>query len=399
MGSLASSTPIHPKSKMGWGNLRVLFVIAGLALASSLSPLSLHAQTIRIATMNVSLYGDSAGQVHARLNAGGDAQAIHLAQVIRTHRPDILLLCEVDHEPDESTLNAFADQYLAAESLHVGGDESQAIDYPHRWSIPTNTGVLANLDLNEDGRESLPLDAWGFGKYPGQYAMAVLSRYPIDRDSLRTFQKFQWSNLPGALKPIDPQTGESFYSDEVWQALRLSSKNHADVPIEVTSGDQTHMIHLLASHPTPPVFDGKEDRNGKRNHDEIRFWNEYVSDPTASFLVDDSGTSGGLPSGESFVIAGDLNSDPERGDSLQSAIIGLLEHPRIQDAMPQSQVHGTSTALFGRRKVRVDYVLPSSDLKVVESGVVWPGEGEPLAKAVEATDHRMVWIDVELPSL
>jgi len=30
------------------------------------------------------------------------------------------------------------------------------------------------------------------------------------------------------------------------------------------------VIHILASHPTPPVFDGVEDRNGRRNHDEIR---------------------------------------------------------------------------------------------------------------------------------
>ena len=29
--------------------------------------------------------------------------------------------------------------------------------------------------------------------------------------------------------------------------------------------------------PTPPAFDGEEDRNGRRNHDEIRFWVDYVS--------------------------------------------------------------------------------------------------------------------------
>lgn len=359
-----------------------------------------RAETLRVASMNASLYGDSARQVLDRLAGGADAQAIRLAQIIRTFRPDILLICEIDHEPDGRTLDRFADLYLNAADLGVGGDTSSPIDYPHRWSIPTNTGLIADVDLDADGRRSLPTDAWGFGVYPGQYAMAVLSRYPIARDSVRSFQTFRWAELPDALQPIDPQTGASFYPPATWKKLRLSSKNHVDVPIEVPLGDpaskKTKTIHLLASHPTPPVFDGKEDRNGKRNHDEIRFWQDYVSKPNALYLIDDSGAVGGLSQEASFVIAGDLNSDPERGDSLQSAIIDLLKHPRVLDVRPTSADHGTATALFGRREVRVDYVLPSNDLKVVDHGVVWPREGEPLAKAVDASDHRMVWLELQL---
>ena len=58
--------------------------------------------------------------------------------------------------------------------------------------------------------------------------------------------------------------------------FRLSSKSHWDVPIRI--GRET--VHFLVSHPTPPVFDGPEDRNGTRNHDEIRFWADYVG-PTS----------------------------------------------------------------------------------------------------------------------
>nr|WP_231603242.1 endonuclease/exonuclease/phosphatase family protein [Neorhodopirellula pilleata] len=361
---------------------------------------SSRAEAVRVASMNVSLYGESAGQVQARLASGSDAQAIRLAQIIRTIRPEILLLCEIDHEPDAATLNCFADLYLNANKLGIGGDQSSAIDYPHRWSIPTNTGLIADVDIDSDGRQMLPTDAWGFGVYPGQYAMAVLSRYPIDRDAVRTFQTFRWADLPDALQPIAPETAAPFYPPNVWNKLRLSSKNHADVPIKIPIGEgfnqTTKTIHLLASHPTPPVFDGKEDRNGKRNHDEIRFWHDYLSKPSAEYLIDDSGAHGGLSDDASFVIAGDLNSDPERGDSLQSAIVGLIEHPRIRDARPTSAGHGISTALFGRREVRVDYVLPSRDLTVIDQGVVWPDEGEPLAKAIGASDHRMVWLELQL---
>ena len=355
--------------------------------------------TIRVASFNVSLYGKKAGEVAERLLAGDDSQATDLATVIQSVRPDILLLCEIDHDADGRTLDAFAEGYAA-------------IDYPYRWSIPTNTGLLGKLDLDSDGDVELPTDAHGFGQYPGQYAMAILSRFEIDRDAIRTFQTFRWSTMPAALKPVDPVTGRSYYSDTVWQSLRLSSKNHADVPILIPTsqsegsagnGDSNpQALHLLASHPTPPVFDGKEDRNGKRNHDEIRFWNEYISKPDAEWIIDDSGTVGGLQSDSAadamFVIAGDLNSDPKQGDSLRSGIANLISNPRVQDAMPTSSQHGISTAKFGRNEIRVDYVLPSSNLHVLRSAVVWPDAQTDLGKRVRATDHRMVWIDIERPS-
>ena len=75
------------------------------------------------------------------------------------------------------------------------------------------------------------------------------------------------------------------------------------------------------------MFDGAEDRNGTRNHDEIRFWADYVED--ASYIYDDAGVYGGLGGGARFVIAGDQNSDPLDGDSIPGAIQQLLDHRRI----------------------------------------------------------------------
>ena len=103
--------------------------------------------------------------------------------------------------------------------------------------------------------------------------MAVFSKYPIDTAGARTFQTFRWADMPGALLPIDPATGQSWYSPAELEVVRLSSKSHWDVPIQIGSG---RPVHFLVSHPTPPVFDGPEDRNGRRNFDEIRFWADYV---------------------------------------------------------------------------------------------------------------------------
>ena len=116
--------------------------------------------------------------------------------------------------------------------------------------------------------------------------------------------------MPGALLPENPD-GTSYYSDEALEVFRLSSKSHWDVSVQVGSNDNK-VIHFLVSHPTPPVFDGPEDRNGKRNYDEIRFWADYVDDE--DYFYDDAGVSGGLKKGSRFVIMGDQNSDPFDGD-------------------------------------------------------------------------------------
>ena len=52
------------------------------------------------------------------------------------------------------------------------------------------------------------------------------------------------------------------------------------------------------------------------------------------------------------------------------------------------------TASWG---MRADYVLPSKNLKVSDSGVFWPGKEDELYRLVKdrntSSDHRLVWVD------
>ena len=113
--------------------------------------------------------------------------------------------------------------------------------------------------------------------------------------------------------------------------FRLSSKSHWDIPIRFNG----RLIHILAAHPTPPVFDGPEDLNGRRNHDEIRFWVDYVTPGRGDYIYDDNETaenpSGGLRKGAKFVIVGDYNADPLDGDTTSGAANQLLANLQIQD--------------------------------------------------------------------
>jgi len=98
------------------------------------------------------------------------------------------------------------------------------------------------------------------------------------------------------------------------------------------------------------------------------------------------------------VIMGDLNAEPAGGEARlggTAAISQLLSHPRVQDPAPH---RGRSTAEFGGG-LRVDYVLPSVDVEVVDGGLWWPSaeeDAQGAAAADEASDHRLVWLDVRV---
>lgn len=306
----------------------------------------------------------------------GDAQARAVASVLIDVAPDVVLINEID--PD--AVDAFADA--------IPGHP-----YPHRFVPPSNTGVPTGLDLDRDGATDGPGDAKGYGRYPGQYGMAVLSRHPIT-DS-KCFGDLPWSSFSWATLPDDASTATpaDYYSEDARAVLPLSSKNHCDVTVAAPLGP----LHLLVSHPTPPAFDGPEDRNGHRNRDEILFWTRHID---------------AMPSEARFVVLGDLNADPVDGDA-RDGITALLAHPRLVDSKPRSK--GAAAAAREQKKanadhrgepaldtadfddavvgnLRVDYALPSRTLKVHGSGVHWPEPEDD--SPPPPSDHHLVWVDV-----
>jgi hypothetical protein len=367
----------------------------------------------RVATYNASLYRNEAGQLVRDLEDGGNQQARRIAEVIQRVRPNVLLLNEFDYDSNRRAAALFQSQYLA-----IPQNGCQPIEFAHHFTAPVNTGRPSGRDLDHNGRTGDPADAVGFGRHEGQYGMLVLSMFPIDAAGARTFQKFLWRDMPGALLPNKPGESAPFYYDGDLNVLRLSSKSFWDVPIAVPAkaGSRPITFHLLCSHPTPPVFDGPEDRNGRRNHDEVRLIADYIDEKKCGYLVDDAGRPGGLSGDALFVILGDLNADPVDGDSVPGTMDQLLKHPRVNSSFtpdsaggklaternanasvrgPGDPAHDTSN--FGEfQNLRVDYVLPSRGLTVTGCGIFWPTPGEPGSDAVSATDHRLVWIDIIL---
>ena len=110
------------------------------------------------------------------------------------------------------------------------------------------------------------------------------------------------------------------------------------------------------------------------------------------------------------VVMGDANLDPMDGEGLREGITALLNHPRLQDPQPKGS-HGRTepghagdpafdTAFFdkGVGGLRVDVVLPSRDIAVLQSAVMWPADSDPLSQVLKtASRHRPVWVDIDLP--
>ena len=301
------------------------------------------AEPVRIATYHTELSRKGPGLLLRDIDRGEDAQVAAVIAVIAEVQPDILVLQGVDYDYE----------LMALKALRTRLDEA-GILYPYIFARAPNIGVLSGADFDGDGRLGEPEDAHSYGWYAGEGGQAILSRFAVQDDAARDFTQMLWADLPAPLWPPEPS--------------------------------------VLA---TTPVFDGPQDRNGRRNHDEILFWRYYLD-----------GAFGGAPKGP-FVIAGNANLDPVDGEGRKTAIQVLLRDTRVQDPKPRSDRSETTVGHKGDPtldtvtwpgvgSLRVSYVLPSADLHVVDAGVHWPLEGDAAVTAQTASRHRLVWVDIVL---
>lgn len=278
-------------------------------------------------------------------------------RIIAEADADLLLLQNVDWDAEAQILKALA----------------QATGYRYMLSTRPNSGVATGLDLDGDGRLAEAEDAMGYGRFAGQGGMAVLSRVPLTQEA--DLSATLWKDLPGSLSQDPP---------DIAAIQRLASVAHWVVTLETPS------LRIFTLHAQTPVFDGPEDRNGRRNHDEIA---RFIP------LID--------ASDRPVILAGNLNLDPIDGEGRQEVLHHLLEHPRLQDPAPRSTGAvaaadpdhrgdpATDTADWPDGKpgnLRVSYILPDTALTVVDSGVLW---SQPHHAA--AGPHRLVWVDIAIP--
>lgn len=317
-----------------WAALLLLLLSAGLATA----------EPITLATWHADLSRDGPGLLLRDL-AEERAPLPELLDEIAAADADLLLLTDVDFDMSLAALSELGAR------LGVRG-----ADYPHRFALRPNSGLASGRDLDGDGTNWGPRDAQGYGEFSGQHGMALLSRHPVTL--IRDFTKLLWRDLP---------EGRMTESDPAADLQRLSSTGHWALRIAAPAGPLT----LLCLAATPPVFDGPEDRNGRRNADEIALWRRHLD---GAF---------GNPPEPPYTLIGNANLDPESGEGLRGEIAALLGDPRLQDPLPgQPTAEWPSTG-----PLRVSYVLPSAAPRVLRAQV---------RPAIEGQRHRLVSVTLAL---
>lgn len=314
------------------------------------------AEPVRVAIFHADLSRKGPGLLLRDIQRKTDAVKC-VAQILIEAAPDVVLLSDFDYDYDGHAARAF--------SSHL---QDQGIDLPFQYSLPSNAGVQTGLDLNSNGRLGDPQDAHGFGYFAGQGGMVILSRWPFDVGKAQNLSSLLWHDAPETLMTEeDPGVG----------VLKLSSDGHWVVPVLAPNP-----FSVFAFHATAPVFDGPEDRNGRRNHDQIGIWLSYL-DGALSFE----------PLNLPFVILGDANLDPEKGEGRKDALVRLLTDHRVQDPAPVGAL-GRNTVDWPDPKpgnLRVSYVLPSASISFLGSAVHEPEK--PCSKE-ELPAHRLVWVDL-----
>ena len=150
-----------------------------------------------------------------------------------------------------------------------------------------------------------------------------------------------------------------------------------------------------------------EDRNGRRNHDEIRLLADYLSQ--ASYLYDDNGSKAPF-SGQRFVILGDLNASVYSQETRPGTLEQLFDHPLVNASFtPTSEGAKHKCTGCGRRGRTHRRLEEPSRLRIAFqmglAGSGWrcffgPQKGTPehrlIASRKASSDHRLVYLDLQI---
>ena len=291
----------------------------------SRSPLAAAADTLRVATYDVGLSRDGPGLLLHDLGRRPSRDAGRRAAVIRAVAAGRAAPHRLRPRPARPGARR-----LPRAARAQGPD---GIDYPHAFDAPVNAGEPSGHDLDGDGRTMGWGDAFGWGKFPGNGGMAILSRLPIDADGARGASGCcAGPTLPGARAAAAADGSAVPRRRRRRRRSGCRRASHWDVPVLLPDGGR---LHLLAAEPDAAAL---RRRRGLQPPAQPR--RDPASGPptsTAPRFRDDAGRDGGAARRAAGACSATSTSIPLDGaGAARRRSPALLAHPRLQDPRPAS---------------------------------------------------------------
>lgn len=242
------------------------------------------------------------------------------------------------------------------------------------WSFsfhPANTGALARKkkdgsfysDFKTKSAHNYA-DKVNYGIFPGQYSTGALFDFKKTYEVLVKDLKWRDFNKSINISRYKQADGKPLPKD-----MELFDKTFSDVTINIRGRE----VHLILLHTVPAYhFGNKKSPNYKRNADQLRFLEWYLTGKT-DFPVELEHVKP-LPPGTPFIAIGDWNTDITNRKNKGSQVLRRL----FKKFTPWMEKPGRTNETPGfakkRLKLTLDYIMVSDHFEILKAGVVSPPE-------------------------
>ncbi|PIP89754.1 MAG: hypothetical protein COW01_08040 [Bdellovibrionales bacterium CG12_big_fil_rev_8_21_14_0_65_38_15] len=307
----------------------------------------------------------------AKINDQKDDQLKAVKKVIAPFQSDILSINEIQYDlPGVPSLkNKTNGENLTKLAKRVGLN-------PAKWSqlfAPANTGSFAkrksdgNYYVEESATARENADPVNYGLFPAQYSTAALINAPLSEKV--SINKLKWIAFNPSANPSQYKMAND---QSLPEEMPLFDKNFNHVVAKFYDKD----VHLIFFHTVPSYhFGNKFTPNYKRNADQLKFLEWYVTGKT-DFDVPLDRTQWPAIDKDSYVmVMGDLNADFQQKDNPGGFVLKRLMKklkPWLENPGPTNESSGFGPNPF---QLTLDYLLVSQNISISDAAVLRPESG------------------------
>lgn len=224
-------------------------------------------------------------------------------------------------------------------------------------------------------------DQINYGHFPGQYSTGMASTYDIKEKIV--IDDLQWKEFNQNIKLKKFRTAQE---KRLPKTIELFDKNFTDTVLQVGK----KKVHIITLHTVPAFhFGNKKSPNYKRNRDQLRFLEWYLTGKTETPVSLPKRLShiSPLKPGTTFIAMGDWNTDIRSNSNPGSMVLKRLANT---GRLLPKEGHSFESPHYGpdRLKMRLDYIFYSSDLELRSFETLIPKEARLFLGCKEKGLHR-----------